>query len=30
MSETPFAPESIVSVGLDVHQYVVQVCVLGA
>lgn len=28
MSETPVAPESIVSVGLDVHQYVVQVCVL--
>jgi transposase len=28
MSETPVTPESIVSVGLDVHQYVVQVCVL--
>ncbi len=28
MSQTPFVAESIVSVGLDVHQYVVQVCVL--
>lgn len=28
MSKTPSAAESIVSVGLDVHQYVVQVCVL--